>query len=254
MGLFKRAKKDETEKPHGTDFPPVQIKTPDEIQRERTANELEYLQGELQSKTDHLNSIAEKLAKVKEEYDQLTGTLMASKKEINENKAEYEKILGEIDASRSELDVIQRQIDQKKETLDEIQRAKSGLEETKSQYLKYKKEIEEIKSAHDSYEQLKKSQETAAKELEEIRKEHEEKKKEIEAAKKELKFIEGQTANAADRAAPKNVVAAASSVVSSLNSKLLATQKEMEMLKIALQREREDHKETKDKLDKLLKK
>lgn len=247
MGLFKRTKKDETEKPKETQLPPVQVKTPEEIQRERTANELEYLQGELQSKTDHLQSIAEKLAMVKTEYDQLVGTLMSSKKEINENKAEYEKILGQIDSSRSELEKIQRQIDEKKNTLDELQNARSSLEEAKSQYLKYKEASESLKSAHDSYEQLKKSQESAAGELERIR-------KEIENAKKELKFIENQTANAANRAAPKNLVAAASSVVSSLNSKLLATQKELEMLRIALQRERADHQETKNKLDELLKK
>jgi hypothetical protein len=44
------------------------------------------------------------------------------------------------------------------------------------------------------------------------------------------------------------VVAAASSVVSSLNSKLLATQKELEIVKAALQREREEHLETKKKI------
>jgi len=87
-----------------------------------------------------------------------------------------------------------------------------------------------------------------------MRKEYESKKKEIEIAKKELKFIESQMANAAERSAPKNLVAAASSVVSSLNAKLLATQKELEMLKVALQRERADHQQTKSKLDEFLKK
>jgi hypothetical protein len=57
--------------------------------------------------------------------------------------------------------------------------------------------------------------------------------------------------NVGDRATPKNIVAAASSVVASLNTKLLAAQKELETLKIALQRERADHAETKKKLDDL---
>ncbi len=254
MGLFKRAKKDEPTEPRDAPLPPVQVKTPEEIQQERTANELEYLQAELLSKTEHLNSIVEKLAKVKEEYDQLVGTLMSSKKEINENRVEYEKMLAKIASSRSELEIIQRQIDEKNQTLDELNNMKTRLEEAKSQYLKYKEESERLEAAHNAYEQIKKSHDVVSKEIEEIRKEYETKKNQIEAAKKELKFIEGQMVNAPDRTAPKNVVAAASSVVSSLNSKLLTTQKELEMLKIALQRERVDHQETKNKLDELLKK
>ena len=53
--------------------------------------------------------------------------------------------------------------------------------------------------------------------------------------------------------AKKNVVAAASSVVSSLNAKVMAMQKEMEIIKTTLQRERAEHQETKAKLDEMLK-
>jgi chromosome segregation ATPase len=246
MGLFRREKKEADEQPTKTEV--VQVKSPEEIQKERIANELEYLQGELKSKTEHLDSISEKLGKAKEEYDGIVGTLMASKKEINENRAVYEQILQKISSSESQLNSIQRQIDEKKTLLDELKNAKASLDSTKAECLKYKAESEKLKSAHDSYEGVRKSQESARKEMEETRKEHESKKKEIEVAKKELKFIENQLANATERSTPKNVVAAASSVVSSLNSKLLATQKEIETLKIALQREREEHQETKSKL------
>lgn len=246
MGLFRREKKEADEQP--TEIEVVQVKSPEEIQKERIANELECLQGELKSKTEHLDSISEKLGKAKEEYDGIVGTLMASKKEINENRAMYEQILQKISASESQLSSVQRQIDEKKALLDELKNAKNTLDSTKAEYLKYKAESEKLKSSHDSYEEIRKSQEAARKEMEEARKEHESKKKEIEIAKKELKFIENQLANATERSTPKNVVAAASSVVSSLNSKLLATQKEMETLKIALQREREEHQETKSKL------
>ncbi|MGQ0771268.1 MAG: hypothetical protein ACT4NT_00645 [Nitrososphaerota archaeon] len=247
MGLFRREKKDADEQPIET-VEVVRVKSPEEIQKERIANELEYLQGELKSKTEHLDSISEKLGKAKEEYDGLVGTLMASKKEINENRAMYEQILQKISASESQLNSIQRQIDEKKAILDELKNAKNTLDSTKAEYLRYKAESEKLKPDHDSYEEIRRSQEDARKEMEETKKEYETKKKEIEIAKKELKFIENQLANATERSTPKNVVAAASSVVSSLNSKLLATQKEMETLKIALQREREEHQETKNKL------
>lgn len=246
MGLFRREKKETDEQPTKTEV--VQVKSPEEIQKERIANELEYLQGELKSKTEHLDSISEKLGKAKEEYDGIIGTLMASKKEINENRIMYEQILQKISTSESQLNSVQRQIDEKKALLDELKNAKTALDSAKAEYLKYKAESEKLKSDHDSYEEMRKSQEAARKELEETKKEHESKKKEIEIAKKELKFIENQLANATERSTPKNVVAAASSVVSSLNNKLLATQKELETLKIALQREREEHQETKSKL------
>lgn len=247
MGLFRREKEDADEQPTKT-VEVVQVKSPEEIQKERIANELEYLQGELKLKTEHLDSISEKLGKAKEEYNGIVGTLMASKKEINENRIMYEQILQKISASESQLNSIQRQIDEKKTLLDELKNAKNTLDSTKAEHLKYKAESEKLKSAHDSYEEVRKSQESARKEVEEARKEHESKKKEIEIAKKELKFIENQLTNATERSTPKNVVAAASSVVSSLNSKLLATQKELETLKIALQREREEHQETKNKI------
>jgi MFS superfamily sulfate permease-like transporter len=50
-----------------------------------------------------------------------------------------------------------------------------------------------------------------------------------------------------------NIVAAASSVVASLNNKLAAMQKELEVVRLALQKERAEHRQTKDKLSELTK-
>lgn len=251
MGLFRRTKKEEPESEQPV--ADVQIKTPEQIQKEQIRNELDYLREELKAKTEHLSSISDKLSKVKDEYDQLVSTLMSSKKELNEKKAERQEILQRIESGRVELESIKRQIDSSKTTLEELQKAKKELESVRSQYQQYKEDVDKLKSTHESFEEIKKAHQAATTELEQIRKEHEAKKKEIEIAKKELKFIEDQMANVGNRTAPKNVVAAASSVVSSLNSKLLATQKELEMLKIALQRERSEHQQTKNKLDELLK-
>jgi len=255
MGLFRKTKKEEIPPDETKTAESVQIKSPEEIQRDQVTNELEYLQGEVRSKTDHLNSISEKFVKVKEEYEHIVSELMLSKKELNEKKLELESI--------------NSQYEEKKSSLNELERADRDLAAVKSEYIKYKAESEElenkVKTLQASYEDNKRAHESAGqniakekaqqeavrKEIEEIRKEYESKKKEIEIARKELKFIEEQIANVGDRSTPKNVVAAASSVVASMNSKLLATQKELETLKIALQRERADHAETKKKLDDL---
>ena len=90
-------------------------------------------------------------------------------------------------------------------------------------------------------------------ETQKLNEELDSKKKEVENSKRELKFIENQMANAGERMDQKSVVAAASSVVSSLNSKILSMQKEMEIIKTTLQRERVEHSQVKEQLDQMLK-
>lgn len=273
MGLFRRAKKEEAEPVGQTIEAPVHIKSPEEIQKEHLTHENEYLESEIKSKTIHLDSISQKLATVKEEYDQVVSSLMSLKKEMNEKKAEFdsdriqhEQILQKINSSKSELESSKKEQDEKKTVLDELKKARSDLETARTEYVKYKTESEELrlqnKINQSSYEESRKTQdaisqelikasselELARREISEIRKEREAKKKETEFAKKELKFIDSQMVNVGDRNAPKNIVAAASSVVSSLNAKILAAQKELEFLKVALQRERAEHHETKKSL------
>lgn len=276
MGLFRRAKKEETEPTEEIIEAPaehIRTKSPEEIQKEQLAGEIEYLEAEIKSKTSHLDSISQKLATVKEEYDQAVSLLMSSKKDMNEKRSEFdaarlhhEQILQKINSSKSELESIRKEYDEKKMVLDELKKANNDLNAARAEYVKYKTESEELrlqnKIIQKSYEESRKAQddtnqelikasselESARKEISEIRKEHETKRKEIEFAKKELKFIESQMVNVGDRTAPKNIVAAASSVVSSLNAKILATQKELEVLKVALHRERAEHQEAKKKL------
>lgn len=276
MGLFKRTKKEEVDQAKRVIETPVEqvrIKSPEEIQKEHLTSEIEHLEAEIKSKTNHLDSISQKLTTVKEEYDQAVSSLMSSKKEMNEKKSEFdsakihhEQLLQKINSSKSELESVNKEYDEKRILLDGLKKAKTDLDAAQAEYVKYKTESEELrlqnKIIQKSYEENQKAQndisqelikvsselESARKEILEIRKEHEVKKKEIEFAKKELKFIESQMVNVGDRTAPKNIVAAASSVVSSLNAKILATQKELEVLKVALQRERAEHQETKKSL------
>jgi len=91
MGLFKRAKKEETVESAPEPLEQIKVKSPEEIQKEQLENELRFVQEELESKTNHLNVISEKLDKVKVEYDELVGTVMAAKREANEKKTEVHK-------------------------------------------------------------------------------------------------------------------------------------------------------------------
>lgn len=89
MGFFKRVRKKEEEKEVSEITP---IKTPEEIQKERVQNELEFLQNEITVKNEKLESISEKLSSVKKEYDEVIGNLMAAKKEWNEKKDGFESL------------------------------------------------------------------------------------------------------------------------------------------------------------------
>jgi len=86
-----------------------------------------------------------------------------------------------------------------------------------------------------------------------LKDESDNKKQEIEAAKKELKLLENDLSSAGRGGASKNVIEAASAVVASTNAKLQKAQKEIEVLKQAIERERNEHLKTKKHLDELQK-
>ena len=65
---------------------------------------------------------------------------------------------------------------------------------------------------------------------------------------KEREFIQGESSNQKNSA---GIIEAASVVVGSLKSKLNMTQKELEAVQLLLEREREEHEKTKQKLKKL---
>ena len=129
LGFFRRAKKEEDVEPNVDTTP---VKSPEEIEKDRIQNELDYLKNEVSAKTEKLNSISQKLETVKEEYDKVVNDLMSSKKEWKEKKDEfesmktdYEEISGKLSTTRNQLAEIKKQHEEIKADFAKFQEAKA---------------------------------------------------------------------------------------------------------------------------------
>ncbi|MDX1533774.1 MAG: hypothetical protein R3230_06195, partial [Nitrosopumilaceae archaeon] len=91
----------------------------------------------------------------------------------------------------------------------------------------------------------------ARSEMQNLASQSESKQSEIGLAKKEMSFIASELSSAGAKNAEKHVVEAASAVVASMSQKLKAAQNELEILKKVLEKERQEHNATREKLQKL---
>ena len=273
MGFFKRLKKQE--EPEDVlikkESDTLVVKNQEGVLKERAQSESDYLRKEVQTNTERLNSILQKLANVKEEYDLVVGNLMSSKKEMNQKKIEIETIKKEYAELQTRLNSAKSEHNIAKSTLDELNEANLKLTSIKSQIAQHKEDLEKLKS-HPSKSQVESSQVTeryeqvkfelakaksemdlARQQFQYLKDESDNKKQEIEAAKKELKLLENDLSSAGRGGASKNVIEAASAVVASTNARLQKAQTEIEVLKQAIERERNEHLKTKKHLDELQK-
>ncbi len=221
---------------------------------------IENIQNEFTTKQEELNGITEKIQTVKEEYNTIVSNLMSVKKELN-----YKNI--EIDAVQREYKKIREKITNSKQIKDS--KSISEFNKTEESLSKIKQKLREIT---EEYGQIKKQVSQEQSILHNIRNQHIEYEKELDEARsnlynakeelekkdhfqdtdvlttKERKFIEGESSNQKSSA---GVIEAASAVVGSLKSKLNMTQKELEVIQLLLEKEREEHEKTKQKLKKL---
>ncbi|MBI3253692.1 MAG: hypothetical protein HYZ56_03105 [Nitrosopumilales archaeon] len=141
MGFFKRLKKQEEPEDvlikKESDIPVV--KNQEGALKERAQSESDYLRKEIQTNTERLNSILQKLANVKDEYDQVVGNLMYSKKEMNQKKKENEAIKKEYAEMQTRLNSAKSEHNIAKSTLDELNEANLKLASIKSQILNEQK-------------------------------------------------------------------------------------------------------------------
>jgi len=268
MGLFRRKKKNEIVE-RDIQHEIAEVKSPEQIQKERAQTEIEFINQEIQNKTDNLNSISQKHFAVKEEYDSIVSKLMSTKKELQEKNIEFETMTSQLDELSEKLkntmthfESVETENQEKKIVIEELRKSKLELDSIKSQIEKHKSELESLKSKTPSgiqskLDHTKLMQTQAIKQLEElnskikaVRQEMEilqaknqAKKNEIEVAQNELKFIENELLTVGEKNS-KSVVEAASKIVSSLNTKIQTAQKEIDILKNVLQRERKEHNES----------
>jgi len=250
MGLFGKRKVGET----------ISEKSEEYVLKEELETEVERIQNEFRIKQEELNGITQKIQTVKEEYDSIVTNLMLVKKELNQKKMEldmtqleYKKIRDKIKNSEQIKD--SKSISGFNKTEENFTKIKQKLEEITEEYGHIKKQVSEGQS---TIHNIKKQQIEYEKELDEARsrlynaKEELEKKDHFQDTNvltpKERKFIQGESSNQKSSA---GIIEAASAVVGSLKSKLNMAQKELEAIQLLLEKEREEHKKTKQKLEKL---
>jgi len=238
----------------------ISEKSEEHEQKEELEIEVENIQNEFTTKQEELNDITQKIQTVKEEYSTIVSNLMSVKKELNQKKMElditqleYKKLRDKIKNSEQIKD--SKSINEFNITEENLSKIKQKLQEITEEYSLIKKQVSQEQSILHNTRKLQIEYE---KELDEARsrlynaKEELEKKDHFQNTSvltpKEREFIKKESSNQKSSA---GVIEAASIVVGSLKSKLNMAQKELEAIQLLLEKEREEHEKTKQKLEKL---
>ena len=260
MKWFGRSKKKETvgdETEHLTklkkDGETTSEKTTAKPSTQETENKLK--KDGADDETKNTDSISKKLQLVKEEYNEVVGNLMHAKREqksmmekIQKSNNEYEELRDGIKSLREDLLKINNEFREKNEKLgkimeeykkhsqviQEINNSKKEVLELKVEIKKYNDELESVKMKTASFPEINKMREEKKK----VENDLIQKRKEFESSIKELKFIQNEIAGIGKNKESTNVVDAASAVVASMKQKLQNTQKELDLVKKALEQER----------------
>ena len=259
MGLFGKKKLDDT----------VTEKNGESILNEERESKIEDLEKIYSTNQDEINEITQKIQTVKEEYDEIVSNLMLVKKEHNQKRMELDIILREYKEVKEKIKNSEqikdsKSINQFKKTEEDLITIKDNLKNTKEKLEEKINEYDEIAKKitkeQSILHNIKKQQLESEKELEEansrlynakIELEQKDQFQETEVLSlKEKEFIEGDNGNIQNSA---GVIEAASVVVGSLKSKLNTTQKELESIQLQLEKEIEEHKKTRNELEKLKK-
>ena len=250
MGLFGKKKVEEI----------ISEKSEEYVLKEELETEVENIQNEFRIKQEELNGITQKIQTVKEEYNTIVSNLMLVKKELNQKnmelditQLEYKKIREKIKNSEQIKD--SKSINKFNKTEENLSKIKQKLQEITEEYNNIKKQVlQEQSTLHN----IRNQQIDYEKELDEARSRLYNAKEELEKkdhfqdisvlTTKERKFIQGERSHQKNSA---GIMEAASAVVGSLKSKLNMAQKELEAIQLLLEKEREEHEKTKQKLERL---
>ena len=221
--------------------------------------EIKSTESELKEQSSHNDAknttISKKLQLVNEEYNEVIGNLMRAKKDqknitdnIQKSNNEHDRLASKIKSVQMDLLKINNELREKSEKLNEIteeykkhslviheiNNSKKEVLELKAEIKKYNNELESVKAKADGFPGINKMREEKKKLDNEII----QKRKEIMANIKELKFVQSKITNVGKNRESTNVVDAASAVVASMKQKLQNTQKELDLVKKALEQER----------------
>jgi len=120
------------------------------------------------------------------------------------------------------------------QVIQEINNSKKEVLELKAEIKKHNDELESVKTKTNDFPEINKMRE----EKKNVENDLIQKRKEVESSIRELKFIQNEIAGVGKNKESTNVVDAASAVVASIKQKLQNTQKELDLVKKALEQER----------------
>ena len=235
----------------------ISEKSEELVLKEALETEVENLQKEFRTKQEEIENITEKLQSVKEEYDIATSNLMSVKKESNQKKMELDTIYLEYKNIKLKISNADERLNKNKKSSEELDKAESNLIKIKHDLEKITKEYDEIKEKiaeeKSSLHKIQTQQIQAQKELDGITsrlynaKNLQDNNETSVFTFKEKEFIE----ETRDKRETKGIIEAASVVVGSLKSKLSMAEKELETIQILLEKERNEHIQTKNELERL---
>ena len=249
MGLFGKKKEQIDEI--------VSKKSEEHVLKEALETEVENLQKEFRTKQEEIENITEKLHRVKEEYDIATSNLMSVKKESNQKKMELDMIYLEYKSIKSKISNADEKLNKNKKSYDELDKVESNLTKMKQELEKITKEYDEIKEKtieeQSSLHKIQTQQSQAQKELEEITSrlynaENLQGVNETGVFTFKEKIVADETASKKEI---KGIIEAASAVAGSLKSKLSMAEKELETIHALLEKERNEHIQTRNELERL---
>ena len=252
MGLFEKKKEQADER--------IAKKNEEVILKEALGTEVIELQKEFRAKQEEIENITKKIQSVKEEYDIATSNLMSVKKESNQKKMELDTIYLEYKDIKSKINNIDERLNNNKKSVEELDKVESNLTKMKHNLEKITNEHDAIKEKiteeQSSLHKIVAQQIQAQKELDGITsrlynvKNLQNSNETSMFTLKEKEFID----ETRDKRETKGIIEAASVVVGSLKSKLSMAEKELETVQTLLEKERNEHIQTKNELEKLKRK
>ncbi len=175
---------------------------------------------------EHKN-IMEKIQQGNNEYNGLKDGIKLLREDLL-------KVNNELREKNEKMDKIMEEYKKHSQVIQEINNSKKEVLELKVEIKKHNDELESVKMKTASFPEINKMREEKKK----LENELVQKRKEVESSIRELKFIQNEIAGVGKSKESTNVVDAASAVVASMKQKLQNTQKELDLVKKALEQER----------------
>ena len=144
------------------------------------------------------------------------------------------KVNNEFREKNEKMGKIMEEYKKHSQVIQEINNSKKEVLELKVEIKKHNDELESVKTKTNDFPEINKMREEKKK----VENELIQKRKEVESSIRELKFIQNEIAGVGKNKESTNVVDAASAVVASMKQKLQNTQKELDLVKKALEQER----------------